>query len=404
MGNEQVKRMDHDVIVVGGGPGGAMAARTCAEKGLQVLLLEKEEVPRYKACGGAVSWKALQLIGPIDDVKPQYTCYGATVHSPAMQRSSHKIKEPVSILIFRNSFDHFLLKQAQHTGAVINTCEKVISVEITDELVHVTTTRGEHTAKILIGADGVNSTVARETGLRKKWEPEGYGICIETEIELSPEDAERAVLDKELIEAYFLKSRGYGWVFPKGNIMSIGIGLWKPITIKPAQVFDDFISFLSKERGVDLAAHIDNRFIHRVPVGGINRKTYGKKVLLVGDAAGFVDPFLGEGIYYAVASGVAAGEVAAEAIYNGTDLSTYRKRCDVLFNNDLRIALKFGNAFHGHIEKIFYLFNKDPELFRMYVLTGKGVYGYREYVKRSMLRIPFTLLRIVAGMFRTAKE
>lgn len=396
--------MDHDVIVVGGGPGGAMAARTCAEKGLRVLLLEKEEVPRYKACGGAVSWKALQLIGPIDDVKPQYMCYGATIHSPAMRQSSQKIKETASILVFRDSFDHFLLKQAQNSGAVINTGEKVISVNITDERVHVVTTKGEHAAKILIGADGVNSTVARETSLRKKWGPQGYGICIETEIELSSEDTERCILDKELIEAYFLKSRGYGWVFPKGNIMSVGIGLWKPSNMKPAQAFDEFISFLSKEKGVDLAAHIDHRFIHRVPVGGMNRKTYGEKVLLVGDAAGFVDPFLGEGIYYAVASGITAGEVAAEAIYTGTDLSSYRKRCDSLFNKDLRTAFKFGNAFHEHIEKIFYLFDKDPELFRMYVLTGKGVYGYREYIKRSVLRTPVTLLRIVGSMFKTAKE
>jgi len=136
----------------------------------------------------------------------------------------------------------------------------------------------------------------------------------------------------------------------------------------------------------------------------MNRNTYGEKVLLVGDAAGFVDPFLGEGIYYAVASGVTAGEVAAEAIYTGTDLSSYRKRCDSLFNNDLHTAFKFGNAFHEHIEKIFYLFDKDPELFKMYVLTGKGVYGYREYIKRSVLRTPVTLLKIVESMFKTAKE
>ena len=390
----------YDIIVVGGGPGGAMAARTCAEKGLKVLLLEKEQVPRYKACGGAVSWKALQIIGSIDEVQPKYACYGVRAYSPTMRQSSYKFKEAVLTLVFRSSFDNYLLKQAQAKGAVINSGEKVISVTINDELVHVVTTKGEYTAKIIIGADGVNSTVARETGLRKKWEPEGYGICIETEIELSSGDAEKCVLDKELIEAYFLKSRGYGWVFPKGNTMSIGVGLWKPNTIKPAKAFDDFISFLSRERGVDLAAHLTKKFIHRVPVGGINRQTYGKKVLLVGDAAGFVDPFLGEGIYYAVASGVAAGETAAEAIYNDSDISSYQNKCNALFDNDLRIAFKFGNIFHEYIEKIFYLFDKDPELFRMYVLTGKGVYGYREYIKRFSLRIHITLLKIISSAVR----
>jgi geranylgeranyl reductase family protein len=389
--------MDYDVIVVGGGPGGAMAARTCAEKQLNVLLLEKERIPRYKPCGGAVSWKALEIIGPIDEVQLQYKCYGATVFSPNMRLSSYKLKEPASILVFRDSFDHFLLKKAQEKGAVINSDEKVISVNIKNEHVCVVTTKDEYTAKIVIGADGVNSTVARETGLRKKWEPDGYGICIETEIELCSDDAEKFVLDRELIEAYFLKSRGYGWVFPKGNIMSIGIGLWKPINIKPVTAFDEFISFLSREKGIDLTAYPTQRYIHRVPVGGFNRKTYGQKVLLVGDAAGFVDPFLGEGIYYAVASGVAAGEVAAEAIYDGTDLSSYSKKCDLLFNNDLRTALWFGKIFHEHIEKIFYLFNKDPELFGMYVLTGKGAYDYRKYIKKCIFRIPITLLK-VAGI------
>jgi hypothetical protein len=68
------------------------------------------------------------------------------------------------------------------------------------------------------------------------------------------------------------------------------------------------------------------------------------------------------------------------------------------------MAFKFGNVFHQHIEQIFYLFGKDPELFRMYVLTGKGIYNYRGYVRKCILRTPVTLLKIVSSMMKTAKE
>ena len=150
----------YDVIVVGAGPGGAMAAKTCSENGLKVLLIEKESLPRYKACGGAVSKKALDLIGPLDDLELTYESFGVRAFAPNATYIEHKFEDLFSLLTFRNSLDYLLLQRAKKSGAKIREHEKVKSVDVSQASVKVKTTKGEYSAKMIIGADGVNSVVS----------------------------------------------------------------------------------------------------------------------------------------------------------------------------------------------------------------------------------------------------
>ena len=393
--------MIYDVIVVGGGPSGSLAAKTCAEKGLKVLLLEKEEVPRYKACGGAVSKKALELIGPLNELDEKYESYGAVAFSPSLASVIGKTEDITSVLTFRKDLDYLLLKKAEKSGVEVLTEKKVESVLVNEDSVLVKTSGEEYTGKILIGADGVNSFVAKETGIRKKWEKGGSGICIEVEVELPPEIIDKLIVDKKLIEAYFLKEKGYGWIFPKGNIMSIGIGLWKPLNKKPSTVFDEFISTLETKSGVEFKQYIGQRYAHMIPLGGPKRNNSKQRVMLVGDAAGFVDSFTGEGIYFAIKSGIIAGEIAIEAISenNFSDglFAKYNQKCKNEINDNLGKALKFSNFVYPNVEHIIKVMSADPYLFEKYVLVGQGDMSYKKYIQVALMRLPISLIRLVVA-------
>ncbi|MDK2939952.1 MAG: hypothetical protein PWQ51_2117 [Methanolobus sp.] len=391
--------MIYDIIVVGGGPSGSLAAKTCAENGLSVLLLEKEKVPRYKACGGAVSKKALELIGPLNELDEKYESYGAVAFSPSLVSVIGKTEDITSVLTFRKDLDYLLLKRAEKSGVEVLTGKKVESVLVNEDSVLVKTADKDYSGKIIIGADGVNSLIAKETGIRKKWEKGGSGICIEVEVELPSEIIEKLIVDEKLIEVYFLKENGYGWIFPKGKIMSIGIGLWKPLNKKPSKVFDEFISTLEAKSGVEFNQYIGQRYAHMIPLGGPSRNNSKERVMLVGDAAGFVDSFTGEGIYFAIKSGIIAGEIAGEAIkennFSKNLFAKYNQKCKKEINDNLNTALKFSNYVYPNIEQIVKLMAADPYLFEKYVLVGRGDMTYKKYVSMALTRLPVSIIRKV---------
>lgn len=389
----------YDVIVVGSGPSGSMAAKTCADNGLKVLLLEKESLPRYKTCGGAVSKKALDLIGPLEGLEPKYDIFGARMFTPSLDSLKHKFKDPVTILTFRDPLDNFLVQNAKASGTEIHENEKVEKVDIREECVEVKTTKGSYSAKVIIGADGATSLVAKEAKLRKRWKKSESAICIEAEIELEYHYIEKLIEDEQLIYFYFIEDWGYGWIFPKGNVLSVGIGGMRERIQNLSNSFSNFLNLISNDVQIDLEEHIIKKSGHLIPAGGFDRDIFTDRVLLVGDAAGFVDPFLGEGIYYALASGIKAGEVATQSIKRDDQskefLSLYRKKCDEMFDSDLKFALKFAKTVYKHLDFFFYLLKVDPYLYEMYLLTGKGDYSYKEYSQLALKRMPITLLKIL---------
>lgn len=294
----------NDAIVVGSGPAGSTAAWQLARAGADVAVLEKAALPRYKTCGGGIIGRALQAL-PLDvrHVVEQ-DCHAAQLNLfPAgLSFTTHR-PTPIVSMTMRDQFDFALLSAAQTAGATVHQCCTVEDISHYGDGVTVVTNAGTMKAKFVIAADGALSTVARKMGMA-----DGRVLipALEYEAILPPDQ-----LDKFHGVARFdfgVLSHGYAWAFPKNKHLSVGV-----------------LSTL--QRGRDLK-HTMVRYLERLGCGSATQvQRHGfvipirprtgpfveKRVLLVGDAAGFADPVTGEGISFAIRSGL----MAAHSLIDG---------------------------------------------------------------------------------------
>lgn len=392
--------MKYDVTVVGAGPAGSTTAKFLAEKGFKTLLLDKEKFPREKPCGGGLPIRVLQRFPYVvnDKIIEAYSSSG-TVFSPSLQHQIEINKNtPLMATTLRKKFDYELMKYATNAGAVFQEESPVSAVQISDDNARVVLNQGAGIdSEIIVGADGVNSIIARNTGLRKMGTKKG--ACILQEFEV----------DEKIMDDYFKKSRhcyihsrfktvaGYGWVFAKKEHLNIGFGI-----IQINKTEDQKINFLECYREyITLLKEKDliPQDLKEAPIKGGSllthplEKTYGNRLLLVGDAAGFINPLSGEGIYYAMASGQIAAEIIAEALEKKQTtpefLSRYQTRWQNDFGRDIDLILKVvkrGNM--EYAENVFKIACKDPVLtdLMMGVITGQlSVQQYKWKIVRRFL-------------------
>jgi geranylgeranyl reductase family protein len=302
-----------DVIIIGAGPAGSTAAKNCADYGLETVLIEKQSIPRIKPCGGGVSLKALKLIkGEVPDRLIEQKIKGFRFFSPSLDSVDLVSKELIGISTERDKFDEFLTHLSIESGCKFIQSDGVTDLSIDKGGVLCKLDSGKTVkGSIIIGADGANGVIAKKAGIRQKWASDEVGLCLESDISLSKADMGKLNLD--IFEIYFINIPfGYGWLFPKRSSISIGIGGGLAYLNKPQNIFEDFCNTVSKLKNINLK---ENKFrAHLAPAGGFNRKIVADKTMLVGDAAGFIDPFTGEGIYYAMRSGQIAANACKKAI------------------------------------------------------------------------------------------
>ncbi|MBD3404878.1 MAG: geranylgeranyl reductase family protein [Candidatus Lokiarchaeota archaeon] len=334
----------YDLIVVGGGPAGSICARTAAQAGLDVLLLEKDKHPRYKLCGGALSKRVEDLLDFDIDHIIERTVSSIKLAAGYDQSSTWTREDTTGILVKREKFDQVLFQHAKNSGAeTIENC-RVIRVEQTRRGLRVLARGDSFKGHLVVGADGVNSIVAKTLSIREKWPADAVALCIGGEAKLSVEEMSRVITDSKgmsnpALEIYFgLVKWGYGWCFPHSNHLNIGIGCRMSQNVDLKKHWSEFLKQLEIMKGIDI--DIRNQSAFRIPLGGENRRVITRRSMLVGDAAGLVSPVTGEGIYYALKSGVLAAKIATKAVREKSPLliRTYQDQLEKTIIEELSVA------------------------------------------------------------------
>jgi geranylgeranyl reductase family protein len=310
--------MVYDLIVVGAGPAGSTCARKAAEFGLDVLVLDKAHHPRRKACGGGLTVrikKALDL--DFTRVVEREVC-GQRFYYSSGKSKTYLLPDSAGYTVRREDFDQFLLQKAAEAGA---TAQQGIQVtDVIEELSQVVVVAGKesYSAKLVVGADGPNSIVARKTGLKARWNDDEIALCIEAAVPMDPSEILRIVGDPKGSERIILEfyigflQKGYAWAFAKKNEFSLGIGAVVSAVSNLKAYWSRFVTSFEKRN--DVKCKLVGQTAARIPMCGIIEKPYSNRIMLIGDAGGFVKSNTGEGITYAIESAKIAADVAMDII------------------------------------------------------------------------------------------
>jgi menaquinone-9 beta-reductase len=292
-----------DLVILGGGPAGAAAAITAARRGLSVVLVDKARFPRGKLCGGLLSGRTARQIAavfgvepPAGIVQPQSDFIFSWKGKPFTSGTS-----PIGLtLTMRRDFDAWLLGLAEAAGVRVHQGVRDADPGLEDGVLKLP--GGETVAwGALIGADGVNSAVAR--GLfGSAFDKAKIGFCLEAEV---PYAQSKRPPGTPLQIDFGDVPWGYAWSFPKAKSVTLGLGAIKS---KAGDLKPRMAALLAAD-----ATDPDKVLVkgHFIPFGDFRAVPGQGNVILAGDAAGLVDPLTGEGIAYAIESGaLAAGSVA----------------------------------------------------------------------------------------------
>ncbi len=326
------------MLVVGAGPAGSSTAIHLARAGARVLLADRARFPRDKPCGGGLTGRALKQI-PVDP-------------SPVVERDVDRFElrlrygrtftrahdRPLIRMTQRLRLDAFLVDQAAAAGAELRLGSRVDRLELGERHVVARVGDREVSAPVVVGADGANGIVARSASLDAGIV---HGVALEGNIPLEALDPEE--LSRTAVIELAVVPGGYGWVFPKGDHANLGVGGWG----SEGPRLRSHLARLATAHGVEPGALTDLRG-HRLPMRRLGTPSGKGRVLLVGDAAGLVDPLSGDGMYEAFTS----ARLAAEAITGG-DLEGYTTRLAQALDHHAAASWAAKRALDRHPRAVF---------------------------------------------------
>ena len=392
--------MRYDVIVVGAGPAGSTTARECAARGLRVVLLDRAEFPRDKPCGGAVTVRALSLL-PFD-ITPVAERTVTGIHFTVRQKKgfTRRSSDDLVVLTQRSKLDAYLVERAVESGVELREGFQVRQVE--RHPTHVVVRNGASVVEgtTLVAADGANGVTAKLAGISVQV---GQHIALEGNI-TPPNGVPDQWQDTIGLDVGGMEG-GYGWIFPKGDHLNIGLGGWKYVGSTLRERLDRLVRYY----GYDPKDVWGLRGFH-LPMRQAGSAMADGNVLLVGDAAGLVDPVTDEGIHSAIWSGRAAARHLEEYVAGeAADLAGYGLEVERDLAPDLVVSRQFHDLFH--LSPTFYLWfeRRTSIIWRLTcrILRGEqtyaGVMGKHPFIATAigfasdLMRVT-PMLRKMAGL------
>ena len=403
------------LLIVGAGPAGATAARTLALAGVPVRLLDRSAFPRNKPCGGGISARVLRRFPYLEHELGRIATHQVSrlyLEGPRGESTLIESDRPAALMIRRVEFDHLLVSLAVRAGAELVTGVEIVQARAEPDWVVLDARDGRRfEAPTVIGADGVHSVIARRLGLNAGWPATSIALDM---MEETPRTTLRDLDPSTLWVAYGGGSgppnqgrraaEGYAYVFPKRDHVNVGIGYVlsyyrQSVDEAPYDLQLGFVDAL-RRRGILAGESVQRNFTpFLIPVGGPLREPGRGRVLLAGDAGGFVNGFTAEGIYYAMVS----GDLAARAVLESSPDSLpalarrYRRACNYEIGAELRDSVllqRYLFADRRRIARVIEGAGCEQGITQLILDLAVGTRGYRDVRRRVLARAPLLAGRL----------
>ena len=380
---------------MGGGPSGAATAYWAAQHGLDVVVVERKQFPRDKTCGDGLTPRAVKSLNDmgLGDELTRYHRYGglrAVAHKRTMELDwpQHPVFPDYGYVVRRRELDQMVADHAVAAGA-----EMLLATEATRpilvnglldgaEVVDKTSGRtGQIKARYVAVADGANSRFGRALGTaRDRAYPQGMAIRTYFESPLHDTPWIESALDMRDRNGHSLP--GYGWIFPLGDgTVNVGVGLLSTFrdytSVNTSHLMEEFAATLPAYWEIDPNQPLMEPVGGRLPMAGSVNPKVGPNHLVVGDAAGSVNPFNGEGIDYAYETGKMAADLVAEAIATGDG--------GVIWRYPKMLDENYGAYFH--VARLFARLIGKPALLRELTRIGMQSRPAMEWALRIMANL-----------------